>query len=287
MFIQFWNLGRAADPEVSQKEGQKYVAPSVKYIEGGDMFDTKNKSHSSGNLLHALTLEEIDQIKKDYIIGAEHAFKAGADGVEVAAAGGYLLNQFFDKLVNNRTDQYGNQTYENRTRLYFEILDEMIAKFGAEKVGTKLSAFTDMNELSQFKDLDETIAFYTYITSELEKRRLNGKGPVYLSLQEPRIDESLYPIAESDYSKISNDFFIKIFKGVIIKAGNFSHDLQSAQKAVDAEDRILLAYGRHFISNPDLIDRLENGWELNDYDRDTFYFGGVNGYVHYPYYKKN
>lgn len=285
--VQFWNLGRTADPEVLLKEGLKYVGPSVNYISGGDMFDTKNKSHASGNLLHALTLEEIDQIKKDYITAAENAFKAGADGVEVHAAGGYLLNQFFDKVVNDRTDQYGNQSFENRARLYFEILDDVIAKFGADRVGTKLSAYTDINELSQFKDIDDTTAFYKYIATELEKRRLEGKGPVYLSLQEPRIDESFCDVLDTDKGKVSNDFFVEIFKGVIIKAGNFSHDFQSAQKAVDEEDRILLAYGRHFIANPDLIDRLENGWELNKYDRNTFYSGGVNGYVDYPYYKKN
>ena len=88
-FAQFWNNGRTADLEVLQKEGHKHVSLSVNYIDGGNMFDTKKKAHDKGDLLHFLTLGKIGHIKKYYITGAKYAFKAGADGVEVHAAGGY------------------------------------------------------------------------------------------------------------------------------------------------------------------------------------------------------
>ena len=93
-------------------------------------------------------------------------------------------------MVNVKNDQYGNQYFRNRSRLFFKILNKIIDKFDTDKVGTKLSAFTDINELTQSKDIDRTTVFYKYIASKLKKKKLNGKGPVYLSLQEPKFYQS-------------------------------------------------------------------------------------------------
>ncbi|XBW36719.1 hypothetical protein QEN19_002295 [Hanseniaspora menglaensis] len=286
IFVQFWNLGRVADPEVLQKEGLKYVSSSDKYIVNGDMFETKKKALRSGNVLNSLTLDEIEQVKEDYLTAAKYSFKAGADGIELHAAGGALLNQFFDKVVNVRTDHYGNQSFESRSRLFFEVFDLLVAKFGADKVGTKFSAFSDYNDMSNYSNIEDTYAFYTYVIKKLEAKRIEGKGPVYIALQEPRLDESFASEFQFKSQKISNDFIWKIYKGVIVVQGNLLHDSQYAKKLIENNDKVIFGFGRYFISNPDLIDRLEKNLPLADYDRSTFYGGDFRGYVDYPYFKK-
>ncbi|KAL6928001.1 hypothetical protein ACO0SA_004626 [Hanseniaspora valbyensis] len=285
IFAQFWNLGRTADPEVLQKNGLKYVSSSDNYISSGDIMETKRKALETGNLLKPLSIEQIEQIKKDYLEATRNCFKAGVDGVEIHAAGGYLLNQFFDKETNTRNDQYGGQSFENRARLYLEIFDLVVSEFGPDKVGTKISPFIDINGVSGYKDISDTIGFYSYLVDQLEQRRLKGKGPVYLSLQEPRFNDDFTSEVSTDYGKISNQFVFELYKGVIIIAGNLILESDYAKQTVDQDDRTLLAYGRFFISNPDLIDRLENQWPLNKYDRSTFYAYTYKGYVDYPYYK--
>lgn len=286
LFVQFWNLGRVADPSVLKRDGLDYVSASDKYITQGAGSDKQEIAKHSNNLLRPLSIAEIEAFKKNYVTATRKSFEAGADGVEIHAAGGYLINGFFDKGINKRSDKYGSQSFENRARFYLEIFDLVVSEFGADRVGTKFSPFTDVNDLSCYADISDTIAFYSYLVDQLEQRRQQGKGPVYLCLQEPRLDEVFSGEISTDYGVISNEFAIQRFGGVIIRAGNFSNDFNFAQKAVNNDDKTLLLYGRHFISNPDLVDRLENNWPLNGYDRSTFYASTYKGYVDYPYYKK-
>lgn len=127
-----------------------------------------------------------------------------------------------------------------------------------------------------------TVQFYEYLYKQLEKRRVEGEGPLYISLIEPRTDEMDMSAVNE---KVSNEFVFENFNGVVIRAGNVILDKEYTKKIVDQNDRTLIAFGRYFMSNPDLIERLENGWEINKYDRDTFYVGGINGYVNYEYYQ--
>lgn len=281
IFVQLWNLGRAGDPAVLSRDGLPYLSASDKYITVGDYMETQKKAEESGNKLRPVTLEEIDEFKKDYVAAARNAFKAGVDGVELHSANGYLLNQFLDKKSNQRTDKYGSQNYENRSRLLLEVFDELVEEFGNEKVALRLSPFGAFGDMSGSEFSDDTIAFYSYLYKEFEERRLGAKGPVYISLVEPR-DEG---VSSEITQKFSNEFIFDNFGGVVVRAGNILTDNEYTKKIINQNDRTVIAFGRYFIANPDLIERLENGWPINSYNRATFYTPGFKGYVDYPYYK--
>ncbi|KAL6936710.1 hypothetical protein ACO0R3_000313 [Hanseniaspora guilliermondii] len=275
-------LGRQADAEYLKSKNLKYMAPSAVYVSENDRYQTKIKSERSGNQLRECTLQDLQNIKDDFVFSAKKALDAGCDAVEIHGANGYLLNQFLDKKTNKRLDIYGTQNNENRARYFLEVFDAVVAAHGAEKVAIRLSPFGLMGDMTAASDPDDTVQFYKYLYSELEKRRVDGKGPLYLSLIEPRTDEI---DLSKDNKKVSNEFVFENFKGVVIRAGNFILDKEFTKKTIDQNDRTLLAFGRYFISNPDLIERLEQGLEINEYDRNTFYTGGMHGYIDYKYYQ--
>lgn len=126
-----------------------------------------------------------------------------------------------------------------------------------------------------------TVQFYKYLYKQLEKRRVEGEGPLYISLIEPRTDEMDMSAVNE---KVSNEFVFENFNGVVIRAGNFILDREYTKKIIDQNDRTLIPFGRYFMSNPDLIKKLENGLEIKKYIRDTFYVGGMKGCVNYEYY---
>ncbi|KAL6927073.1 hypothetical protein ACO0SA_003362 [Hanseniaspora valbyensis] len=282
IFVQLWSLGRAADPAVLKIDGFPYVSSSDKYILKGDYMETRKKSLESGNKLRPVTLEEIEQFKKDYISATRNSFEAGIDGVELHSANGFLLNQFMDKVANQRNDKYGAQNFENRSRLLLEVFDELVEEFGGDRIALRLFPFGSWGDMCGSDDVSDTISFYTYLYKEFEKRKLNGKGPVYISLIEPR-DDAVSPEPEM---KFSNEFIFDYFSGVVIRTGSILLDNEYIKKIINQNDRTLIAFGRYFISNPDLIERLENEWPINKYDRSSFYTPGYKGYIDYPYYKK-
>lgn len=286
IFIQLWNLGRQADPKVLQKDGYEYLSSSAIYPANDNAVDSTVKAKECGNSIKACSIEDIEQFKKDYLVAARNSFKAGADGVEVHSANGYLLNQFLDKKVNHRTDQYGSQSYENRARFLLEVFDSLVAEFGGDKVALRLSPFGTFGDMSGDATTDDTVALYTYLYSELEKRRSVNKGPVYLSLVEPRVTNPFFVEGEGELLNVSNDFAYDHFKGIIVRAGNLILSNTFTKEIVQKNDRTLAGFGRYWISNPDLIDRLENEWPMNQYDRTTFYAPTYKGYLDYPYYKK-
>lgn len=275
-------LGRQADAEYLKSKNLKYMAPSSVYVAENDIYGTKLKSERSGNPLQECTLEDLQNIKDDFVSSAEKALEAGCDAVEIHAANGYLLNQFLDKKINKRDDTYGTQNNENRARYFLEVFDAVAAAHGADKVAVRFSPFGLMGDMTAASDPDDTVQFYEYLYKQLEKRRVEGKGPLYISLIEPRTDEMDMSAVNE---KVSNEFVFESFNGVVIRAGNVILDKEYTKKIIDQNDRTLLAFGRYFMSNPDLIERLENDWEINKYDRNTFYVGGMNGYVNYEYYQ--
>ncbi|KAL6951495.1 hypothetical protein ACO0OE_000003 [Hanseniaspora uvarum] len=279
---QIVGLGRQADAEYLHSKGFKYLAPSVVYVAENDRYETKLKSEKSGNPLQECSLEDIQNIKDDFVSSAAKAFEAGSDAIEIHGANGYLLNQFLDKKTNKRTDKYGTSNNEDRARLFLEVYDEIVAAHGNDRVGIRLSPFGLMGDMTAATDPEDTVQFYKFLYQELEKRRLAGKGPLYISLIEPRTDEI---DLSQENEKVSNEFVFDNFKGVVIRAGNIILDNEYTKKIVDQNDKTLIAFGRYFISNPDLIERLEKGLEINEYDRDTFYTGGIKGYVDYDYHK--
>ncbi|KAF0268094.1 hypothetical protein FOG48_02832 [Hanseniaspora uvarum] len=115
------------------------------------------KAKECGNPLKACSIQDIEDFKRDYLVAARNAFKAGADGVEIHSANGYLLNQFIDLKINKRTDQYGPQSFENRSRFLFEVLDSLVEEFGGDKVALRLSPFGTFGDMSGDDSYPETI----------------------------------------------------------------------------------------------------------------------------------
>jgi N-ethylmaleimide reductase len=218
----------------------------------------------------AATTEEVKQLVEDYRQAAIRAKEAGFDGVELHGANGYLVDQFLQDGSNQRTDIYGG-SIENRVRFMLEIVEALVSVWGADKVGVRVGpsgTFASMFD-------SDPIALFGYAAEELNKFNL-----AYLHIIEPRIKgaveevEGLEPVAAMHLRKI--------FKGTIIAAGGF--DFEKGNAIIEKGNADLVAYGRHFIANPDLVHRFKSGFELNEYDRDTFYAGDARGYNDYPVY---
>ncbi len=267
IFLQLWHVGRQSHVDVTG--GVAPVAPSVVPYEG--VAYTAN-GWVPVSPARALELDEISGIVEDYRRGAERAKAAGFDGVEIHSANGYLLDQFLQDGSNHRTDAYGGSV-ENRARLLLEVTAAVVSVWGGDRVGVRLgpsgrwAGMYDSNPQATFGYVAE---------------QLNQFGLAYLHVIEPRIkgseatDEGLPPVASQQMRKI--------FRGKIISAGGFEPD--TAEEILEKGDADLVAFGRHFISNPDLPLRIQLGLPLNAYDRKTFYGGDQHGYTDYPFYGK-
>jgi N-ethylmaleimide reductase len=212
----------------------------------------------------ALELSEIPGIIDDFKRATKNAIEAGFDGVEIHGANGYLLEQFAKDGTNKRTDAYGG-SIENRARLMLEVSKAVVAEAGAERTGIRISPVTPANDISD----SNPQALYDHIVDGLSALKL-----VYLHVVEgatggPR------DIAPFDYAGIR-----KRFTGAYIANNGYDFDL--ATKVLDANAADLIAFGKPFISNPDLVERLKLGVALNDWDKNTFYGGGAKGYTDYP-----
>ncbi|CCC68193.1 hypothetical protein NCAS_0B01090 [Naumovozyma castellii] len=273
---QLWVLGRQAFPDHWQETCLRYDSASDDlYIDA----ETEQRAKEAKNPQHGITKDEIKQYVKDYIQGAKNSVNAGADGVEIHSANSYLLNQFLDPISNKRTDEYGG-SIENRARFALEVVDALIDAIGAERVGIRLSPWGRYGGMSGGSD-PTLLAQFAYLVGELEKRAKEGKRIAYIHLVEPRVTPWNVDADAGSNENGTNDFIYSIWKGPIIRAGNFTLNPEETTKAVSM-DRTLIGYGRYFISNPDLADRLEKGAPLNAYDRDTFYTFSKEGYTDYP-----
>jgi len=275
IFLQIWALGGKADPAKLASKGMKFLAPSDDvYIHN----DQKKLAQQSNNPAHGLTHDEVKEYIQDFVTAAKKSIELGADGVEIHGANGYLPFQFLYTSLNKRTDEYGG-SIENRARFILELVDTIGETIGYSKVALRLSPY--------YSDFDNklyepsTIAVYSYLISELETRRLHGKEIAYLHIVEPR-DETAGEVGEivSD-----NEWILQIYRGVIVRASGYGNDHERTREHVQSYDKTVIAYGRHFIANPDLPNRLENDWPFNPYRRETFYVGGAEGYIDYPEYK--
>jgi len=217
----------------------------------------------------ALDTDEIKSIIDDYAHAANCALKAGFDGVEVHAANGYLLNQFLIDSSNQRTDEYGG-SIENRARLIFEVLERVINIWGSNRVGIRLSPSGLFNIGAGSNNREQ----FDYVIN-----CLNDYDLAYLHLMEPftKVDESenLIPEVAKHYRPMYHGNLM-INNGFDQKAGN---------DIINCGDADLVAFGRLFISNPDLPERFKTGVELTAPDQSTFYAGGEKGYIDYPNHK--
>ncbi|CCH43467.1 NADPH dehydrogenase 2 [Wickerhamomyces ciferrii] len=278
-FQQLWNLGWQSMPDVLAKDGLKYIsATSDNYMDE----ESKKIALESKNPIHGLTIPEIKEHIANYVKAAKNSLEAGADGVEIHSANGYLLNQFLDANSNKRTDEYGG-SIENRARFTLEVVDAVVEAIGSSKVGIRLSPFGYFGNMTGKKD-PEFLALYAYVFAQLEKRAQNGNRLAYIHLVEPRVTNPFDPEGINEVDG-SNEFIYDIWKGNVIRAGNYAQYPDIALKD-SSKPNTLLAYGRTFISTPDIVDRLEKGLQLNVYDRNSFYQPDAKGYTDYPTYEE-
>jgi N-ethylmaleimide reductase len=258
---QIWHVGRISHPD--HTGGTQPVAPSAVAAEAKTFI-------SSGEFVpvaapRALTLDEIKQVAEDYGTAAKNAIKAGFDGVELHGANGYLIDQFLRDGANKRTDSYGG-SIENRVRFMTEAVDAAIAAIGADRVGIRLSPVTPANGLSD----SNPQPLFDLAVSELGKRKI-----AFLHMVEGATGGPRDIVPDFDFQKLKN-----LFGGVYIANNGF--DPKLAREAVETGRADMVAFGKLFIANPDLVERLRKSAPLNEPDPATFYGGGAKGYTDYP-----
>jgi N-ethylmaleimide reductase len=269
--LQLWHVGRISHRS-HQPQGALPVAPSAIKPNGGTYSaDFKEVAFETPR---ALDTQEVKEIVNDYRQAAINAKEAGFDGVEVHGANGYLLDQFLQDGSNQRSDQYGG-SIENRARFLLEVVDAVINVWGHKRVGVRLSPYGTFNDM---KDSDP-IALFSYVIRELDKRHI-----AYVHLIEPRSSAAGMQDGNIPNAPQASVLFRSLFKGVLISAGG--HTPQSAQDDVKQGLADAVAFGRLFIANPDLVERIKKGLVLNKYDRTTFYGGAQKGYTDYPVFQQ-
>jgi N-ethylmaleimide reductase len=270
MFSQLWHTGRSS--HVDMTEGATPVAPSV--VPSYWLDSTPSISTPSGwakpSPHRALDIAEIPSVVEDYRKAAERARAAGFDGVELHAANGYLPDEFLQDGGNKRTDAYGGSV-ENRARFLLEVVEALASVWGGNRVAVRIGPSGTWNSMS---DSNPTVLF-DYVAEQL-----NQFGLAYLHIIEPRIKGNVL-IAEGQ-APVATARIRGVFKGRIVAAGGFEPD--SAEAIVEKGDADLIAFGRHFLANPDLPKRIKFGLPLNAYDRATFYTFDSRGYTDYPFY---
>ncbi len=267
IFLQLWHVGRISHSSL-QPNGELPVAPSAIRPAGRTM--TADFGSAPFETPRAFATDEIPALVESFAQAARNAKAAGFDGVELHGANGYLLEQFLQSRSNQRTDAYGG-TIENRARLLLEVIQAASDVFGADRVGVRLSPYGRAGDSGEA----DPLPLYTYTI-----RALASYGLAYLHLIEPRSSGS--GRADVDHQDVPSAaaLFRPIWPGVLIAAGNFTP--QTAEQAVDAGHADAIAFGRSFIANPDLPQRLKAGAPLNPYNRATFYGGDAEGYTDYP-----
>jgi 2,4-dienoyl-CoA reductase-like NADH-dependent reductase (Old Yellow Enzyme family) len=266
IFLQLWHCGRASHS--SFHGGEPAVAPSALKINGEYIHTPKGKEPYQTP--RALRTEEIPSIIEDYRRAAQRAKALGFDGVEIHSANGYLLDSFLQSKTNHRTDQYGGSV-ENRYRLLDEVVQAVSDVLTASRVGVRLSPNGVYNDMGS-PDYREQ---FTFVASQLDKFSLaylhvmDGLAFGFHELGEPMT------LAE----------FRQVFHGTLI--GNCGYTQETAEKAIAEGHADLIAFGRPFISNPDLVERFINGWPLNpEAEMATWYSPtGGKGYTDFPRFK--
>ena len=266
ILLQLWHVGRQSHVDL-QPNGQAPIAPSAIQAEVRALLVN---GPATGSMPRAIDLSEIPGLVDEYRKGAERAKLAGFDGVEVHAANGYLIDQFLQDNSNRRTDAYGGPV-ENRARFLLEVVEAVTSVWGSDRVGVRVGP---SNKFGGMGDSAPGVTF-PYVA-----RALARFGLAYLHVIEPRVtgnvsDDARQPVAAGRLRPL--------FAGPVIAAGGFDG---AGAKAILADGNAdLVAFGRHFLANPDLPERLRHHLPLNPYDRTTFYYGGTKGYADYPAYK--
>lgn len=268
IFIQLWHVGRMSHKSLhpdNRTVAPSSIAPNAK-VWIADEFGI-------GKMVECprpeeLTVDEIQDIVSDYKTAASNAKLAGFDGIEIHAGNGYLLDEFLRTSSNKRNDLYGGNI-DNRIRLIEEIVDAVSQEFDINLIGLRLSP----HNTSRGMHCPEIIETVYELLRKLEKRNLG-----YVHFAEADWDEA--PVVPLEFRrKVRN-----IFSGSVIVAGNY--DKNKGEKILEDHLADLVAYGRLFVSNPDLVERFENNLQLEIYNHDTLFGGSEIGYSDYKNHSK-
>lgn len=260
---QLWHVGRFSSTQL-QPDGAAPVAPSAIQAEGNTYTVDGFVPVSSPR---ALETNEIPGIVEQYKLAATNAMRAGFDGVEVHSANSYLLDQFLRDSTNRRTDQYGG-SIENRARLTLEVTQAAVDVWGSDRVGIRLSPVTP--DAGNTPPDSNVMAMYGHLI-----RKLNRLNLAYLHFVEGATATSRHAPEGVDLDALSAQF-----KGAYIGNNNYDLDMAIARRAEKKIDAV--AFGRLFIANPDLVERLRRGAELAIAPRESYYGGGAEGYTDWP-----
>ncbi|MCA0448093.1 MAG: alkene reductase [Bacteroidetes bacterium] len=265
--IQLMHTGRISH-HLNMPDGAHILAPSS--IKAAGQMWTDSKGLQDFPVPKGMSKEDLAETKTEYIIAAKNAVQAGFDGVELHSANGYLLEQFLSPLTNIRKDNYGG-SLENRCRFVLEVVSDVAEAIGKGKTGIRLSPYGIASDMQPYPEIDET---YTYLAEQLNKLDI-----AYIHL----VDHSAMGAPVVPYG-IKNTIRNK-FKNTVILTGGYNRERAEADIQIGLAD--LIGFGRPFIKNPDLVDRLKNEWPLSkDLKADLFYSADEKGYTDYPFYAK-
>ena len=269
IFLQLWHVGRVSSPKVN---GLQPIGPSAKIAKDTSVYIFDGAPNGDATFVpveepRAMTQEDINQVIKEFRVGAKNAIEAGFDGVEIHGANGYLIDQFLRSNSNERTDDYGG-TKEKRTQLLTEITEAVVAEIGADKTGVRLSPFISFKDMSDPEMLD---------TIMIASKTLEKIGVTYIHLCEADW---------ADAPDIPEDFRVQLrytFSNTIIATGN-----KTPEQANDLLKRNLVdlvGFGRKFLTNPDYPKRVKLSEEMNEISDNHTLFGGgdARGYTDYPF----
>jgi N-ethylmaleimide reductase len=262
--IQLWHVGRISHPAL-QEGGALPVAPSA-VTPTGWVFTGKGQEDMVTP--RALDLAELPGIVADYKSAAQNAQAAGFDGVEIHSANGYLLDQFLRNKTNLRNDNYGG-SIANRARLLLEVTDAILQVWDKDRVGVRLSPLSAVNDI----DDSHPEPLFTYVVQELAQRDIGFLHIVEGMTGGPRI-----PGKSTDFDL---DKLRHLFPNTYMANNGYTRDMALAARAEQRVD--LIAFGKAFIANPDLVDRLRRAAPLNALDVATLYGDGEHGYTDYPF----
>ncbi|MCK1656159.1 alkene reductase [Bradyrhizobium sp. 151] len=282
IFLQLWHVGRMAHSSILPNH-QAPVGVTAQRAEGSSVF-----AHGPDGRLgympvetpRPLSTKEVSAMVGTFAKAAANARNVGFDGVELHAANGYLIEQFMNSVLNTRTDRYGGGSMEDRTRFLMEVVDAVVAEFGPGRVGVRLSPFGKFNSMPMDPLAEET---FLYVAEQLGRR-----GAAYIHLLYELLPEGSMESAKFEPRHLDHALLTKaraVFPGAFIWCGGFK-DRDRAQASLDTGLVDLIAFGRPYIANPDLVERLKHGWALAEADRSTYYTRcGEVGYTDFPVYQ--
>lgn len=267
IFIQLWHVGRISHTSI-QPEGKAPVS-SVDTVAQNTTCYGFTPDGQPGQVQvsppRAVSTTEVSRLSRDFVSAAKNAISAGFDGVEIHGANGYIFEQFINGGLNTRTDQYGGSV-ENRLRFLLETIDLMAEAIGSQRIGVRIAPFGRLSGMPPFADEKET---WLAVARELSSRNL---AYVHLSDQDSLCGNQL----NREFLRA----FREAYRGTLIFAGSLTKEVAEVMLCEGLID--LAAFGRPFISNPDLVERFAKGANLAPFDRATFYGGDDRGYIDYP-----